>query len=48
MAVEALSSPDGRVFGQMTHPERWSRATLQNVPGKKDYPLFAGAVRYFR
>jgi phosphoribosylformylglycinamidine synthase len=47
MAVEALCSPDGRIFGQISHPERWNPGNLQNVPGNKDYPIFAGAVHYF-
>ena len=47
MAVEALCSPDGRVFGQMSHPERWNPGNLQNVPGNMDYPIFASAVAYF-
>ena len=47
MAVEALCSPDGRVFGQMCHLERWNPGNLQNVPGNKDYPVFVGGVRYF-
>ncbi len=46
-AVEALTSPDGRVFGRMGHPERAARYCLQNVPGDKDVKMFAGAVAYF-
>ncbi|MCR4963393.1 MAG: phosphoribosylformylglycinamidine synthase [Firmicutes bacterium] len=46
-AVEALTSPDGRVFGRMGHPERAARHCLQNVPGQKDVKMFAGAVAYF-
>jgi phosphoribosylformylglycinamidine synthase len=48
MAVEALCSPDGRVFGLTSHPERWSGGNMQNVPGYKNYPVFAGAVKYFK
>ncbi len=47
-AVEALTSPDGRVFGRMGHPERAGKYCLQNVPGDKDAKMFAGAVAYFK
>ncbi|MCL1976129.1 MAG: phosphoribosylformylglycinamidine synthase [Firmicutes bacterium] len=48
MAVEALCSPDGRILGQMTHPERWSKGNMQNVAGNKYYPIFEGAMHYFK
>ncbi|MDR0554484.1 MAG: phosphoribosylformylglycinamidine synthase [Treponema sp.] len=46
-AVEALSSPDGRVLGKMGHSERRRRYCYQNVPGSFDQRLFENAVAYF-
>ncbi|MEG1996845.1 MAG: phosphoribosylformylglycinamidine synthase subunit PurQ, partial [Clostridiales bacterium] len=46
-AVEAVTSPDGRIFGRMGHPERATSYCLQNIPGDKDAKMFAGAVAYF-
>ena len=47
LAIEGITSPDGRVFGKMGHSERYSNGTFKNVPGKKDQPLFAAGVEYF-
>lgn len=47
-AVEALTSPDGRVLGKMGHPERMTAFTGINVPGAKGQPLFAAGVRFFK
>jgi len=46
-AVEAITSPDGRILGKMGHSERIGRGLYQNVPGNYDMRLFASAVRYF-
>ncbi len=46
-AVEAVTSPDGRVLGKMGHSERIGPGLYQNVPGKFDMRLFESAVRYF-
>ena len=46
-ALEALSSPDGRVFGRMAHSERATRDLYRNTPYKSDTRLFSSAVRYF-
>ena len=43
LAIEGITSPDGRVFGKMGHSERYSNGTFVNVPGEKDQPLFAAA-----
>lgn len=48
MAVEALSSPDGRVLGKMGHSERAGEGLYLNVPGNKYQPLFEGGVHYYR
>lgn len=47
-AVEALTSPDGRVMGKMSHSERWSAGLYRNVPGNKDQKIFQSGVAYYR
>lgn len=46
-AVEAITSPDGRILGKMGHSERIGRGLYQNVPGEYDMRLFDSAVLYF-
>lgn len=46
-AVEALTSPDGRVLGKMGHSERTGEDLYKNVPGRFDRQLFASGVSYF-
>jgi len=48
LAIEAISSPDGRILGKMAHSDRISDHVLQNIPGDKDQKLFASGVRYFQ
>ena len=47
LAIEGITSPDGRVFGKMGHTERYTAGTFQNVPGNLYQPLFEGGVAYF-
>jgi phosphoribosylformylglycinamidine synthase len=46
-AVEAISSPDGRVLGKMAHSERRRGHCYKNVPGNHDQRLFENAVSFF-
>ncbi|MDR0655956.1 MAG: phosphoribosylformylglycinamidine synthase [Treponema sp.] len=46
-AVEAISSPDGRVLGKMAHSERWRKHCYKNVRGNHDQHLFESAVSFF-
>jgi phosphoribosylformylglycinamidine synthase len=46
-AIEALSSPDGRVLGKMAHSERRGPHVHINIPGNKNERLFEAGVRYF-
>ena len=51
LAIEGITSPDGRIFGKMGHAERCGDALYKNVPGKpgeKEEPIFASGVDYFR
>lgn len=47
-AIEAITSPDGRVLGKMGHSERIGRHVAANIPGNKDQRLFYAGVRYFK
>ncbi|MBT1181008.1 phosphoribosylformylglycinamidine synthase [Bifidobacterium sp. CP2] len=47
LAVEGITSPDGRVFGKMGHSERSGNGLYVNVPGDKYQPLFEAGVEYF-
>jgi len=48
MAVEGITSPDGRILGKMGHNERWTDGTFKNVPGDYDSKIFLSGVRYFK
>lgn len=47
-AVEALTSPDGRVMGRMGHSERMLEGLYKNLPTTGEDPLFRSAVDYFK
>lgn len=48
MAVEGITSPDGRVLGKMAHTERFSGPDIfENISGNKLQPLFKAGVAYF-
>ena len=47
MAIEGITSPDGRVLGKMGHVERRGDGLYKNVPGDKFMPLFESGVKYF-
>ena len=48
LAIEGITSPDGRVFGKMGHSERYSDNVYKNVDGNKDNGMFKNAVDYFK
>ena len=47
LAIEGITSPDGRVFGKMGHSERYNTGLYQNVPGNYDMGMFVAARKYF-
>ena len=47
LAIEGITSPDGRVFGKMGHSERSGAGLYKNVPGDLYQPIFEGGVKYF-
>ena len=48
LAIEGITSPDGRVFGKMGHSERSGEYLYKNVTGDKYQPIFEGGVNYFK
>ena len=49
LAVEGITSPDGRVLGKMAHTERFSAEDVfQNIAGNKLQPIFKSGVEYFK
>ena len=48
LAIEGITSPDGRVFGKMGHSERYGERLYKNVTGDKYQPIFEGGVNYFK
>jgi phosphoribosylformylglycinamidine synthase len=48
LAVEGITSPDGRVYGKMAHSERMGINVFKNVPGNFDQKLFESGVGYFK
>ena len=47
LAIEGITSPDGRVFGKMGHSERTGDGLYRNVPGNIYQPIFEAGVEYF-
>ena len=48
LAVEGITSPDGRVLGKMAHSERRDRSVAVNIYGEQDMKIFESGVEYFR
>ena len=48
MAVEGITSPDGRIFGKMAHAERCNEAVSKNIYGNQDMMIFESGVKFFR
>ena len=48
LAIEGITSPDGRVFGKMGHSERIAGGLYRNVYGDYDIKMFKSMVKYFK
>ncbi|WP_185849934.1 phosphoribosylformylglycinamidine synthase [Blattabacterium cuenoti] len=46
-AVEGLLSENGKIYGRMTHPERYNHGLLKNIPDIHEHSIFKNAVQYF-
>ncbi len=48
MAIEGITSPDGRILGKMAHSERRGEAVAMNITGEQDMKIFESGVEYFQ
>ena len=48
LAVEGITSPDGRCLGKMTHSERRGDGVAINILGEQDLKIFESGVAYFK
>ena len=47
LAIEGITSKDGRIFGKMAHSERIGKNLYKNVPGDYDQKIFESGVMYY-
>ena len=48
LAIEGITSMDGRCFGKMAHSERRDTGVAINIYGSQDLKIFESGVKYFR
>ena len=48
MAIEGITSPDGRILGKMAHSERRGDGVAVNIYGEQDIQIFESGVEYFK
>ena len=48
LAIQAITSPDGRVLGKMAHSERRGDSVAINIYGEQDMKIFESGVAYFK
>ena len=48
MAIEGITSPDGRCLGKMAHSERRGDSVAVNIYGEQDMKIFESGVKYFK
>lgn len=48
MAIEGITSPDGRILGKMAHSERRDASVAINIYGEQDLKIFESGVAYFK
>ncbi|MFV0530385.1 MAG: phosphoribosylformylglycinamidine synthase [Flavobacteriales bacterium] len=47
-AIEGISSPCGRIYGKMGHPERVEEGTFKNIPNLEIMNIFRNGVEYIK
>jgi phosphoribosylformylglycinamidine synthase len=47
MAIEGITSPDGRILGKMAHSERRGDSVAINIYGEQDLKIFESGVEYY-
>lgn len=48
LAIEGITSPDGRCLGKMAHSERRGESVAINIYGEQDLKIFESGVQYFK
>ncbi|WP_294188876.1 phosphoribosylformylglycinamidine synthase [uncultured Clostridium sp.] len=48
LAIEGITSPDGRILGKMGHSERIGEDLYKNIPGNFDQKIFKAGVNYYK
>ncbi|RRQ45027.1 phosphoribosylformylglycinamidine synthase [Chryseobacterium sp. SC28] len=46
--IEGITSPCGKIFGRMGHPERFAEGLMKNIPTANYHNIFKNGVEYFR
>ncbi|WP_018676322.1 phosphoribosylformylglycinamidine synthase [Riemerella columbina] len=46
--IEGVTSPCGKIFGRMGHPERYAKGLFKNIPTANYHNVFKNGVDYFR
>ena len=46
--IEGITSPCGKIFGRMGHPERFSEGLFRNIPEANYHNIFKNGVEYFK
>ncbi|NPA09159.1 MAG: phosphoribosylformylglycinamidine synthase [Chlorobi bacterium] len=45
--IEGITSPCGKIFGRMGHPERFAEGLFKNIPTANYHNIFKNGVEYF-
>lgn len=48
MAIEGITSRDGRILGKMGHSERTGTNLYKNIPGNREQHIFRSAIEFFK
>lgn len=46
--IEGITSPNGKIYGRMGHPERYSEGLFKNIPSVDYHNIFKNGVEYFK
>lgn len=46
--IEGITSPCGKIFGRMGHPERFAEGLMKNIPTANYHNIFKNGVEYFK
>ncbi|MCY0969387.1 phosphoribosylformylglycinamidine synthase [Chryseobacterium wangxinyae] len=46
--IEGITSPDGKIYGRMGHPERFAEGLMKNITTANYHNIFKNGVEYFK